>query len=354
MSSKDLREIYADPEGFYSYRISALIAQSKDPVERFAYQFFKAVGFESVAVAIDPLSGFRFSAVKPTPANRLRVRTLPVGKARTEVRRSVSRSFRTPIQTATPYAWDLLPLQLNSSITTNSIVGRSAQDPLVCISNDTTKRTRAIGSDVGEFEKFDGKIRSNGSGWAIVTSELEVQETSPWDQTKINKTDTLTVRALQGPRARYTSSAWNAIRTSEKTRGEALIEQHKNKLVNMCMPTSRSMGLARSIAELRELPQTVKTSLEGLIATVGKGDFREQPINFLFGWKPLVADIKKLVELPEKLSKMVNYRLNRNGLPTTFRAKLKFIEQISNPTGFTYDALNQVSPSKEESRDNTE
>jgi len=329
----------ADPKGFYTYRLTKYIAETEG-LERFCYQLLKGIGFASIAPAFDPFSGFRFSGIKVAPVNRPRYTTMMPAMARTEIRTSRNTSWRTPIQTATPFAWDLLPLQLNSDTTTTSSVSRAGQVLLLNWVLDTTKRTRFGGEDFGEFEMLRGKIFSPGNGWSIVTSEIEVQETSPWVSTDINKTRDLRSRRITGPRARFTESSWLAVESAEQANAQAVIDKHKLGVISRCLPNSRKMGLARSIAELRDLPTTVRTSLEGLMAIAGKGSLKEQPINFLFGWKPFVDDLIRLVDLPEKLTKMVNYRLRRNGQPTTFKTKFHYYEPVSNPPAFAYEALN--------------
>lgn len=334
-----LVNVNADAKGFYTYRLTKYIAETEG-LERFCYQLLKGIGFGSLAPAFDPLSGFRFSGIKIAPVNRPRYAPMINKTARVEIRTSRDRSWRTPIQTATPFAWDLLPLQLNSDSTTTSTISRVDQELLLNWTLDTTKRTRFGGEDFGEFEKLRGKIRSPGNGWSIVTSEIEVQATSPWVSTDINKNQALRIRRITGPRARFTGSSWLAVESAEQANASVQIQKHKLSVLRRCLPTSRKMGLARSIAELRDLPKTVRTSLEGLMAIVGKGSLKEQPINFLFGWKPFVEDLKRLVDLPEKLTKMVNYRLKRNGQPTTFRTRFSYYESVPNPPAFVYEALN--------------
>lgn len=332
-------EVPADPAGFYTYRISKYIAETEG-LERFCFQLLKGIGFGSIAPAFDPFSGFRFSASKVAPVSRTRYSIMMPRTDRTEIRKGVSKSYRTPIQTATPFAWDLLPLQLNSSTTTSSSVPRTEQQLLLNVCRDTTKRTRQAGYDHGELEKLKGKVHSPGSGWSMLSSEIEVQATTPWVSTDINKTSDLKVRRITGPRARFSAASWNTLASAEKANAENIILSSQIKLLQKMLPNSRSMGLARSIAELRELPGTIRTSLEGLMATVGKGSLKEQPINLMFGWKPFLDDLKRLVDLPEKLTKMVNYRLKRNGQPTTFKAGFHYEESVPNPQTFTYEALN--------------
>jgi len=260
--------------------------------------------------------------------------------ARDEIRTSISTSHRTPIKTETPFAWDLLPLQLNSSSTTTSTVSRASQVELLNWILDTTKRTRFGGEQFGELEMLRGKIHSPGNGWSMVTSEIEVQQTTPWVSTDINKTKDVRIRRITGPRARLSAASWLAVESAEQANAQAVIQKHQLGVLSRCLPNSRKMGLARSVAELRDLPQTLRSSLEGLMAVVGKGSLKEQPINYLFGWKPFVDDLKRLVDLPEKLTKMVNYRLQRNGQPTTFRTKFSYNEPVPNPPAFAYEALN--------------
>jgi hypothetical protein len=84
-------------------------------------------------------------------------------------------------------------------------------------------------------------------------------------------------------------------------------------------PLRPGVDLGVDIAEVRDLPRLVKGRLDSLKSVVSslsnpKG-LADWVLAINFGWKPLLADIRKTIELFKKLDKRVDFILRNGGIP---------------------------------------
>jgi hypothetical protein len=91
------------------------------------------------------------------------------------------------------------------------------------------------------------------------------------------------------------------------------------KMWKLMSPLRPGVDLGVDIAEVRDLPRLVKGKLDSLKSIVSslsnpKG-LADWVLAVNFGWKPLLADIRKVIELFSKLSKRVDFILRNGGIP---------------------------------------
>lgn len=91
------------------------------------------------------------------------------------------------------------------------------------------------------------------------------------------------------------------------------------KLWKEMNPTKPAVGLGVNIAEVKDLPRLVKgklDSLKGFIKSVSnpKG-LADWLLAINFGWKPLLSDIKKCIDLYFKLEKRIEFLMRNGGVP---------------------------------------
>jgi len=84
-------------------------------------------------------------------------------------------------------------------------------------------------------------------------------------------------------------------------------------------PTKPAVGLGVDIAEIRDLPHLVKgklDSMKSLVKSVSnpKG-LSDWLLAIQFGWKPLLSDIKKCIDLYFKLEKRIEFLMRNGGVP---------------------------------------
>jgi len=79
---------------------------------------------------------------------------------------------------------------------------------------------------------------------------------------------------------------------------------------NSARPDSTYADFAQSIAELRELSQLVNLRSKRLINVVGSA-----VLSVEFGWKPIISDVKKLMDMSNALKKRISFLKRNAGKP---------------------------------------
>jgi len=361
-----------DPGSLFQYRYDTLV-KSATGLESLAYKLIPMPLIRSWVFALDPTYRFKVAPSTITAVNRTRVRSaLSVTDLRKRVRKheqvswSQISNFKGIAVCSSPY---LVYLPGGSSSETLNL---TAQAPLRDTIKDTTGRTRIIGSKQGELEFFKStsnspprrvvfavKYRNYTSGANPDASCLAAGGTRDYE---VGSDETWTID--YGPTgAILPSSTLDALQVSEIARCKSLCADHATSLLKGYSPFSRAYSLSRNIAELKDLPrsivqaqQTMKDLKAVYSSLTGSPKLRSQifdlssraasniPSEYLsyhFGWKQLHKDLKELTELPEKVSKKINFLLSRSGKQTTFRAKRDIVWGESGiASGYVYDNTN--------------
>lgn len=332
---KDLYQIKMqelDPLRLYVNHAAQRAAQSKG-LERLAFAVF---GFEmigSFALALDPSSSFKqpFDPRKSEPKFRTRIRSKPPYKRKKTVTTSSSQISNAHRQTI--FGGDTHDVTTTGPTVTET---QLADFPLLeDFITDTTDKLREPFAKGGEMEKFTCSLRysSPSVNRRIYTRNFQnvCNHGMEPDLTNISNRS----YAIQGPFAVLSLPQQVSLRTLEENRSDELISEYRDVLLSRTLPLAPSFNLFRSLAELRDLNRLADLSeiprkLKERIFTLK--DLAGSHLAVEFGIKPLISDVQRMLELPDTIAKRVNYLLERNGKPTTFRRKIFLEEDIS---GFT-------------------
>jgi len=313
-----------------------------------ASKFFTPEEIRSASLALDPFSVFKLSASKVCEANRYRTRmVVPTKRQRRQIRTSISRSATTPL---TPSPDDnprnrVSPQWSAWSFTPTEVV-HTEQLPLYEYCLDTAKSTREEGQDQGEFEKFTFSVNSPGRSWQIYNQDLTQITTTPWIPMNLSATQNLRRRQFVGPSGRITQAQVDQLVSTESSNAYEVMEKNSIRMLSKSLPTSRQFSLYRSIAELRDIPRTLKSIFDFKLSELNAAKGSDAYLTYQFGIRPLIDDALKLLKTPERVAKRINTLISRRGQPTTFRFKSSWVESIPNPLAFTYDAMQfEVNPS---------
>lgn len=356
-----------DPHYFYEYRYATLV-QEATGVERFAYKLMPFALIKSVAFAIDPLAKFKVSVHSITSANRDKYRT--IASVLQQRRYSTWRDRQT--YTTTPnyrgvffcdspyYSYGVLPR--------TPVTGQlNAQEPLSDYLNDTTSRTRLVGSEQGELQLFKStmhspprKVHRGSVDKAYFEPGAPSPECAAVGGTRMQHNGGWDFEYQEhGPHgATFPRSVHTSLRNSEIALAQSLLTVHGPSLLKRWSPNARSYTLFRNIVELKDIPRSIKSMADSLynlralytslhtspnlrkIVFDLKKTSRDIPgeyIAYHFGWKQTYNDLVGLLELPEKMTKKYNFLIKRSGKPTTFRTLTKTVTGSSGVSGFEYN-----------------
>jgi len=351
-----------DPHMLYEYRYLKRV-KAATGLEGFIYQWIPGTLIKSLAIAFDPLSQFKMSAGVVTPPNRLRIRaTASVLDIRHFTLRKVS-SGQHPITN-----WMNLPGQYGPQIddpvtVLNDQTSELSRQPVLPnSSNDTTKRTRLFGSDVGEFEKYSNVILSlprQTTLTAYRAQEYTIFENAIWPHPVKNETIEQETMRYYPTAATLSRATYDNLISSERDIASALMQSHVLSMYKGINPQHRSTSFFRNLIELRDTPRSISSlkesikhlaQLDASIKTIPKDvrkfvmnlktsikDIPNEYLSYHFGWKQTYKDVLDLLTTPAKVSKQLNFLLARSGQPTTYRSKRKFVSGSSGVSGFDYD-----------------
>lgn len=219
--------------------------------------------------------------------------------------------------------------------------------------DDTTYRTRPIGELHGEFELWKPRIRSKPA-WRKRISLENNTYTTAGGYTYRSRDAEFKSDFTVGPAARMTQASLEALRTSERTLLLAEMSDNALRLVTQMMPNRKEFSLFRSVAELKDLPNSVKGSIDTFLLarntflsrrSSGRKKRRtaaSEYVNVQFGWLPIYRDVLSLLRLPGRISRRINYLMRREGKDSTFRTDLDLgVSPVSSAPGFAYDLLSE-------------
>jgi len=340
------------------YRQKAKEAFAKsEGLERYIYKLFGSDIIGSIACAIDPWSRFRFPVVTVTPVNRTRTF---VGIA------AASRSYYYGSHNETIYDTNYPAFyQWTDSSNSGGPQVSGAQKAIEGWCKDTTIRTRGINSSFGEFELFVPKFQSSGMNSSFYFSSYVWYTVDPGHYQRSRGNRVYRISRI-GPS--YVISKDDISPSKAQSRANVAMAKYSLGLVSKSLPTSRRFNLAYQLGELKDFPQMISGTImawKDFERLVGKKQFLlllqnashwtdyykallekfSRMLNvygldkklgnhylcFKFGWESLISAIQDLVNRPARISNDINRLISRNGLATTFRSSMKWIEKDDNP-----------------------
>lgn len=320
-----------DPYDFYRNRTAELQSQATG-VESLLYKVFGPDLIASIAFRIDPYRKFRRIPSQKDPVIRKRFkRRAPILRSHYYRKRNLT---RVNYYIGNGKYGDLVGnwYQIYD--------GGGALPPQEFIdqfSYDTVKRTRLPGVPGGPFEKFEYSI--SNSTYNRLNTQYSIN-TYPDGQASDSRTEDQ--YWIYGSPALMEKSDISLLLANEQSLALSSLNKYILPMYRRAMPTTKLFDISRSIGELRDLG--VLHNLANLPEYVGQLKSRtralaDAPNDYLtgvFGLQPLVQDILSLMSLPARLSKRVNYLLERNGKPTSWRTKFKLNLPLSNPPSFSF------------------
>lgn len=344
-----------DSNNFYSYAIEK---RSKEAVgiEGLLYQILPWSVIRSFAIAIDPFYQFKVAPGVISPVSRVRMRQSDdVFGVRQYTRSRFAQACQTQSDPQNGFvqgAYTCVP-PVNDKLVTAS----NPQPILTSSSSDTTRRTRLLGSEQGEFENFkyalyvpqrttrcSFDITQNYTVWFPVRAELVDRYTD-----SVSSAATLSKASLDNIVIGERAACANAVQDN-------VLSMYKN--VN---PQFRKHTLFRDIAELKDLPRSIiqlrdtarnfqlferglhldrglKHNLYAL--TTSLRDIPKEYVSHHFGWKLLCKSVFDLMTKPAEISKQIDLLIRRSGKASTYRTSKKLLSVQSGGTpSFDYDPL---------------
>jgi hypothetical protein len=354
--------LYPNYETLFRLRFDAAkqAAQKRgEVIPSLVYNLIPASVIRSFAVAIDPFWKFRLGATRVSGTTRTRKRTIrSVLSDRSLVTGRILRGDNFGIYTIGSPQHPICTSYTSSSDFSSS--GTSARPrgvpDYLKETKDSTGRTRTpLGSRHNEFfSQSISKWHSPGRRTQYGSTQTSIAFIPACGSSEKNVTKDIRYSQDVGDAATLSDSTIQAIFATEKGILESEMPDRALKLLPKALPDRREYTLFRNLVELRDLPRGIAT----LRATVGDlvKLFKELPpgladkvfslttplrnipseyVSYNFGWKQLDKDLKDLLKAPERITKKVNYLLQRKARPTTFRAKS--IVTLDGGTGPSFD-----------------
>lgn len=316
--SENLRRVNYPDHRLDLYRQAARdVMTTNSGLERYVIGIFGPDLIGSWAMAFDPFKQFY--------NNTSTVSLLTDGPkiVRTRVKRSYPRSSRKEMWSTTtvtksyinnpnPGLFDYLYTGPFTT-TVSGTVQRSDQEQLNGLIVDTTRRTRPLKKDKGEFEMFFPKFKSSPRTHAYKRID-QINFNSIGNGQRVTL-ETYERSTVIGPEFRTTNAGVQLLLPGIRLRADAAMQKHVYEMLDKVQPSHRTYDLFYQIAELRELPQTLKGSLDiwrGFERIIGTTMFRQlQQDRFRHLW--------------------------RN--PSLLRT---YARQLGHSTGFNYDELRNL------------
>lgn len=358
-----------DPRNFYEYRYTSNL-KTATGLESLILKLIPLSIHKSVVFAIDPLRDFKVAPHRITPSNRNRIRAVES----VLLKRTQHRVFRSLVLQQKPNFANIQVcwspgLDQRSEAFAEATDELTTQPVLISEINDTTRRTRLLGSLQGTMDSFQGYVNSPPrTVRRVYRSHYVYHATEPLGASCAMAGGTANARAEGqeshvsdiGPTgAVLSSSVYNNLRTGEKAYLEAEIANRVLSMFKDWSPNRRDYTLFRNLVELKDLPRGIMSiqntvrDFRALFATLGSkpklrdsifnleklsSNVPKEYVSYHFGWKLLVKDVKDLLALPEKLSKKYAFLIRRAGKPTNFRTKRNFSSALTvGVSGFDYD-----------------
>lgn len=379
--------------GYYDHRLDLYRQAAQDlrtrdsGIARYVIEIFGPDLIGSWAFALDPYKQFRNTANRVallsegSPVVRTTTRMSITPKERKLVWRSYSIIHGYAVN---PQAGNLFTYYYTGPRRSGELSGvsnRPGQPAVYGTRRDTTRRTRTKGKDQGEFEIFDPYLRSPNR--SFTWHKVDRLTTNTIGTGQRTKTDTYDQTISTGPEF-YISNA-NVQTFLPVIRARALAAMQKNVLgmLDNVQPSHRNFDLVRQIAELKDLPQTIRGTLEIWLTFerfVGTRMFRDLQnsvqgwrnpdllayyarhfgrsngfsldplktidqsaaaafLTFKFGWEATVRGVLDFLPSPHRTARQINYLLSRIGMDTSFRTKRTWTEEETSHPNVTFNYL---------------
>lgn len=260
---------------------------------------------------------------------------------------------------------------------TSGVVNRPSQPVVYAHSWDTTRRTRRKGQNQGEFEHFTPSLRSPDRSFGYLNSDQLVYNSIGTGQRSSHLIHTHS-RSI-GPEFRCTDANIQAFLPVIRARALAKMQEHVYGMLDNLQPSHRTFDLVRQIAELKDLTQTLRGTLEiwrtferftgtnlfrdlqhiagswrnpdlmrYYARTLGHSTgFRFDPLltidqnagsaflTFKFGWESMLRGVEQFLPSPHRTARQINYLISRIGRDTSFRTKRTWTEPETSLPEFT-------------------
>jgi len=386
-SSVELRKVDYDTKlDLYRQRAKDLAAKSQG-LERFIYKLFGTDLMASWALALDPWEKFTITTNKVAlltdiPSHhrkRLKIST-PYSDREEHWGSSTIQYGYTP-DASTVYPFDY---HQTGPVTTKSGPFTTIRLPQLAITGfirDFTEKNRGIGIRQGEMEIFDPVWRSYPLDHSFQATDNWVQTSVGVGSAGVQRTRTISRRTMSvlGPEIVCDKTSTLALEVNCRTRALAQMQANALGMLDKCLPISRDYNLFYQVAELKDLPQTIRGTLQAWQAFetycgtelfrslqhtasswrkpailekyesfLGhKTGFRIDPkldfdhvvsnafLTFKFGWQSMVQAVSQLLRRPEDITKRVNFLIKNIGKDVSFRTTKKWIEPVSSVPTFS-------------------
>jgi hypothetical protein len=303
----------------------------------------------NLALLADPLSKFKLAEYRVQAANRTRKLLCKRKTGRGYTRNSRSKATSSIPNAQTSYAWDYVFPGTVSNVVTPSSAALADQQVLYGYCKDTTRKTRAIWVNQGEFELFAPEVYSRPRSWTRRVSDSYVRFDAPYVPYNLAVSEGDVTTQMYGPSATLTQAQLDLHALEESNNADQMLSKYAFGMLTKALPTYRPVRWARTVFEFRDLAETLANSVQGVAASVsrklGIGEASRQYLNEKFGWENTLRDLESLLEAPDKVAKRINFLLARENKPTTFRSVRRFVQPLNNPPAFAYAGLpNESSP----------
>jgi hypothetical protein len=335
-------------------------------IERFAYKLIPYSILRSFCLTFDPREKWVAGLEQISPVTRNRTRTV----ASVLDKRSAFTRLRTNGATQVINSFTCVPTPgpLVTDTDHQSQIVVQPHPARTTVIRDTTRTTRPVGSNYGEFENFNFDIFSPDRTVTRRTSNFSESHVVGCDTFGYTKGETSAVGWTEGGAAILSRANVEAVRSAEVSTLTTLMAQRAPEMFAESLPSFRRYSLVRNLVELKDLPGSVlsaraslidlkrlselipRKALTAIFAAKSARHVPQEYVSFWFGWRQTYNDILGLLSIPYPLSKEVNYLVERNGKATTLRSFKKFPGSVTTTPSFSYDPNNLSSDSLAESQ----
>lgn len=354
-----------DPHNFYEYRYLKRVKEATG-LEGFIYQWIPKSVIQSFAIAFDPLSQVKVSLGVVTPTNRTRIYEFNSDLHQISLRRVIYN-----VAYSSEKNWQNIPGAIGPVLNEKTTYGANdsllvrTQEIIPSSRRDTTRRTRSIGSDVGELRLMKGIIRSPSRHITKFNEQRGVFAVNMPPGGYPSRTMNSDYWSYDvGPQAATLPSfSVRQLETREIAFTDALMRKYAIPMFKDINPQGRNYSLFRNIVELRDVPRSIDqlkntminlSKLDASIVKIPKNvrrfvmnlqtslkDIPKEYLSYHFGWKQTMNDALDLLVKPGQITKQINLLIARNGKPTTYRSKRSFVSaDTSGVSGFDYYVTN--------------
>lgn len=197
--------------------------------------------------------------------------------------------------------------------TTTGTRNRGDQPPLFGLIRDTTRSTRPMKQDKGEFELFIPKMSSRNRSRSYLKTDEYRYLSFPNSQGQRSHSKTWIRSEVRGPEFAVTNANVQALLPGIRNRALSVMTKEVYGMLDRVQPRHRTYSLFYQIAELRELPITIKGTLK------------------------IWQDFERIVGTNYFRSLLQSRHLWRDP-----QLMIRYAEHLGHSTGFNYNALRNI------------